>query len=283
MSDPLRLRDAHSDGDDGLRALLVHARRSSRASAGERARVAARVAQVAQVATVPVAATTFAISLKALAAGAAIAGAVVVGAETLPAWLSELGASPPEPPRARVTAVTPPAAPRANPPPDSQKAKEDESIVAPQAPPPVVLPPVAPPPEAPPPEARTPVAPPRVQESLAAPAPPARPEAKTADTAPRAAAVSPEDLSREAALLERARRAMAEDPTHPDVALAALDEHARAFPNGVLGEEREVLRVDALCRAGRRSEGRAIARALIERSPAGLYTRRIAALLARCE
>jgi hypothetical protein len=94
---------------------------------------------------------------------------------------------------------------------------------------------------------------------------------------------SPEDLAREAAMLERARRAMADDPLHPERTLTLLDEHARAFPNGALGQEGEVLRIEALCQGGRTTEGRARARAFLERHRAGLYTRRVGALLERCE
>src|SRR5208283_4452338 len=39
-------------------------------------------------------------------------------------------------------------------------------------------------------------------------------------------------------------------------ALALLDEHARRFPKGALGEERDAARINALCALGRTSEAR---------------------------
>jgi TolA-binding protein len=72
-------------------------------------------------------------------------------------------------------------------------------------------------------------------------------------------------LAEERALLEAARRAIKAG----DVADAfrGLDEHARRFPGGQLGEEREALRVQALVRAGDRSEARRRAEAFRARFP----------------
>jgi hypothetical protein len=57
----------------------------------------------------------------------------------------------------------------------------------------------------------------------------------------------------EAALLLRARRALASDPAG---ALRLTDEHARRFPTGTLVPEREVLAIEALARLGRSDEAR---------------------------
>jgi hypothetical protein len=57
----------------------------------------------------------------------------------------------------------------------------------------------------------------------------------------------------EAALLLRARRALASDPAG---ALRLTEEHARLFPSGTLVPEREVLAIEALARLGRSDEAR---------------------------
>jgi hypothetical protein len=51
------------------------------------------------------------------------------------------------------------------------------------------------------------------------------------------------------------------------VALAALDEHQRKFPRGVLAPEREAARPLALCAAGRVDEGRRAAAPFLEGDP----------------
>lgn len=56
---------------------------------------------------------------------------------------------------------------------------------------------------------------------------------------------------------------------------AGLDAHARSFAQGVLADEREVLRVLALCAEDRRPEAAAIAQALIAARGAGLFLPRL--------
>jgi hypothetical protein len=72
------------------------------------------------------------------------------------------------------------------------------------------------------------------------------------DRAPSSA--SADTLDRELRLLGAARRSLARGQV--DAALGALEEHARAFPNGVLAEERAALYVRALCDAGNEPEAR---------------------------
>jgi len=55
----------------------------------------------------------------------------------------------------------------------------------------------------------------------------------------------------EAALLERARRALGSDPA---LSLALVRRHRSEFPNGVLRQEREVIGIEALRRLGRADE-----------------------------
>lgn len=66
-------------------------------------------------------------------------------------------------------------------------------------------------------------------------------------------------LAEELALMDRARQAIARDDAA--AALAALDDHTSRFPTGTLVRERDVLRVTALCVAGRDDEAIAVATA----------------------
>jgi hypothetical protein len=72
------------------------------------------------------------------------------------------------------------------------------------------------------------------------------------------------DTDAEVALISSAQQALERDPRR---ALAALDEHARRFARGVLAEEREVLRFDALVALGRIDEARVRARAFVSSFP----------------
>jgi hypothetical protein len=82
----------------------------------------------------------------------------------------------------------------------------------------------------------------------------------------------------EGALLLQARRAMSSDPAK---ALALTDEHARRFPSGDLGPEREVLAIEALCALKRRSEARARLDAFRRQFPQSLHVARLERLLAQ--
>jgi hypothetical protein len=83
-------------------------------------------------------------------------------------------------------------------------------------------------------------------------------------------------LVRESRSLERAR---AELERRPALCLQLLLAHARAFPQGALLAERELLTVASLMRLGRRSEAQAAAQALRARSPGSLYEERLESLL----
>lgn len=60
------------------------------------------------------------------------------------------------------------------------------------------------------------------------------------------------DLAKERELLDVARAALARG--RPADAIAAADEHARRWPRGYLGEEREVVLIQALAASGRRQD-----------------------------
>ena len=90
---------------------------------------------------------------------------------------------------------------------------------------------------------------------------------------PRAApVVAPTD---EAALLERARRALAKNDA--DGALVAIAEHADRAPHGQLIEEREGLRVLALSRARRVEEAASLGAVFLRRFPDSLLADRVRA------
>jgi hypothetical protein len=80
-------------------------------------------------------------------------------------------------------------------------------------------------------------------------------------TTPASPALDPDA---EVALISSAQQALERDPRR---ALAALDEHERRFARGVLAEEREVLRFDALVALGQSSQARSCARAFVARFP----------------
>lgn len=99
-------------------------------------------------------------------------------------------------------------------------------------------------------------------ESLRSVAPQPAPQIKAA---PLAAASEESTLEKELALLRDAKSAL--DRGDADKALAALDEHAKTYPNGVLTEERGATRVLALCAAGRTGEARLSAQDFLAKYP----------------
>jgi hypothetical protein len=128
-----------------------------------------------------------------------------------------------------------------------------------------------------------PSAPPRPSRSTAPVEPPApvdlspSPAVAPAPSAPPAAPAPPADpLAQEAALLERARTALAASPAQ---ALALTEAYAARFPGGMLRIERDLVAIDALRRLGRLDEARARGEAVLARAPGSLYEARIRKLL----
>ncbi len=102
-----------------------------------------------------------------------------------------------------------------------------------------------------------------------APSVPELPTLTTADSAVRATPSAPrrqDALTQEVALLSRAVAAL--NAGRAGEALAALNEHQRQFPHGILGTERQAAKARALCSLGRVTEGRAELAHLSPRSPA---------------
>jgi outer membrane protein assembly factor BamD (BamD/ComL family) len=86
---------------------------------------------------------------------------------------------------------------------------------------------------------------------------------------------SPATVTDEIALVSRAHAALTSGD--PASALALLAEHARRFPNGALGEEREATRVLALCALGRTAEARDAASRFFAAFPGGPQSGRVRA------
>jgi hypothetical protein len=102
------------------------------------------------------------------------------------------------------------------------------------------------------------------------------PLARPADR-PRAPSAEPRDrLAEEEALLEEARKTLAQDPAR---ALTLLRRHQLRFARGELTAERMYLSVDCLARLGKREAAKREADALIERYPNSAYARRAPLLL----
>lgn len=81
------------------------------------------------------------------------------------------------------------------------------------------------------------------------------------------------DLAAERAVLASAQAALQAGETA--TALRHLDEHARRFKGGLLADEREVLRVLALCAEQREAAAAAAAQALVRASGSGLFVPRL--------
>lgn len=84
------------------------------------------------------------------------------------------------------------------------------------------------------------------------------------------------DTETEVQLLQRAQDALDRSPAQ---ALDLISRHAARFPGSGLGQEREVIAVDALVRLGHVGEARARAAAFAARFPTSAHLRRLAALV----
>ena len=122
-----------------------------------------------------------------------------------------------------------------------------------------------------PPPASEPEAPPIAEET---PRKPARPRPAAAERAPvQAPPIDP--VLAELMLIQRIKDAL--DTDQPAAALAAIDAHAREFARGSLAEEREALRVVALCEAGQRERGEKAQQSFLRAYPRSAYRERVRA------
>lgn len=87
---------------------------------------------------------------------------------------------------------------------------------------------------------------------------------------------TPEPLEPEATLLGRAQDALRSDPAR---ALALCERHARDYPGALLGQEREVIAVDALTKLGRTAEAKARARRFRDQHPSSSHLGRLKVLV----
>jgi hypothetical protein len=111
-------------------------------------------------------------------------------------------------------------------------------------------------------------------EPTRAPAPAPRRHTGVAQRPPRVASASPStpEATAEAALLEQARAALRGDPAN---ALALAERHRRRFPHGALGQEREVIAIEALKRLGREAAASARAAAFERRYRGSVHRPRL--------
>lgn len=110
-------------------------------------------------------------------------------------------------------------------------------------------------------------------EALPSAAEPPPPGVETLPVAPADAASR---LREEALLVRNAERLLGSDPS---AALRLTDERRQRFPGGALGQEAEVVAIDALLRLGRRDAAVRRARAFEASHKDSLYARRIHALV----
>jgi hypothetical protein len=99
-----------------------------------------------------------------------------------------------------------------------------------------------------------------------APLPPARPNVASSSSGTPS---SHGDLVREREILDAARAALARGQAQD--AIAAMEEHARRWPNGELAAEREVVLIQALVAAGRLPEARARAARFHQAFPKSIF------------
>jgi hypothetical protein len=108
------------------------------------------------------------------------------------------------------------------------------------------------------------------------PAPSAEVSAPVVEAPPAPPADAASRLREEALLVRNAERLLASDPAG---ALRLTDERRQRFPGGALGQEAEVVAIDALLRLGRRDAAVRRARAFEASHKDSLYARRIHALV----
>lgn len=108
----------------------------------------------------------------------------------------------------------------------------------------------------------------------ASPSPPSA-SASAGPMAPSHTRAPATDVEAEVLLIAGAHSALQADD--PAGALILLDEHARRFPAGALGEERDACRVASLCALGRNAEARAAAARFLGAFPNSPHAARVRA------
>lgn len=101
-----------------------------------------------------------------------------------------------------------------------------------------------------------------------------RPPAVSRNVAPHPA-VPPETMT-EAALLNAAQAALASDPAR---AFALAEQHRRKFTSAVLGQERDVISIEALERLGRHTEAKARAERFLKTYPRSAHRSKVQSVI----
>jgi hypothetical protein len=114
----------------------------------------------------------------------------------------------------------------------------------------------------------------REESAVAEPAalPPPAPESVPDNAAAVAAATPADGLQAELALVRAAHDSLRAGK--PEVALESMEQHRRQFPNGALAEERDALRVSAICALGR-SDAASEAQTFLANHPGSPFVARI--------
>jgi len=99
------------------------------------------------------------------------------------------------------------------------------------------------------------------------------PKPKAAELPPEPEPVARGALGPETALLDRAREALKSGS--PSRALELVGEYRQTFSNGVLAQEAEVLRIDALDRQGNRAEAKRRAERFVTHNPTSAHAERL--------
>jgi len=107
------------------------------------------------------------------------------------------------------------------------------------------------------------------------------PEAPTQTPASSKGATASTNAAQQSAALDEARSILrakrALDDGHPTAALVELEAHERVYPHGTLSEERDALRVLALCAVGRKVEGVEERARFLRTQPLSVYAARVQA------
>ena len=201
------------------------------------------------------------------AAAIALAAAVGVSAAVVIRSALPTGAPPAATPLLSPPAVvTPPAPPkRARTTPHAAVQEEPSAPEASEAP-------VAPQP---------PVARPHGQGALAAQSAPRHDDARPSQgDLPASDVDGPATPETEIALLNRAHQALAGNPAR---ALALTAQHRRDYPSGVLGQESDLIAIEALEALGRKNEARAAAGSFRARYPSSAHLRQLDRLIGQAD
>lgn len=123
--------------------------------------------------------------------------------------------------------------------------------------------------------ASAPTVAPSAEASASSAAPVLAPKPAPSSSSLSPSASSSPDASEGPSEIELLRDAQAALSTSPGRALSLTDEHAQRFPRGSLGQERDMIRIQALLALGRADEARALADDFRRRHPGSAHNARL--------